>query len=194
VPTGNLGNAFACFLARETGLPIGDIVLATNANRTIVDFLAGEDWSPRESIQTLATAMDVGSPSNMERLRARGGDAQDLAAKVRAVSVSDEEISAEILNTHREFGIACCPHTATAIRAWRHLEQSERHNKDWILVATAHAAKFEQIVEPIIGESVTVPDELAAILSRERRLQKIEPTGSAFAAVLETGFSQAAPG
>ena len=74
VPTGNLGNALACILARDMGLPIGDIVLATNANRLISDFLAGQDWLPRASLQTLATAMDVGNPSNMERLRSLHGD------------------------------------------------------------------------------------------------------------------------
>jgi len=194
IPTGNLGNAFACYLARETGLPIDHIILATNANRIIVDFLGGAEWSARASIQTLASAMDVGSPSNMERLRAQGGDAAALGSKVRAVSISDEEISAEIRSAHEAFGIACCPHTATAIRAWRDLDSSERLEKDWILVATAHAAKFEQIVEPIIGEPVPMPDELAAIMSRERRFMTIEPTSDAFADALATGFLQAAAG
>ena len=188
IPTGNLGNAFACFLAREMGLPIDDMILATNANRIIVDYLEGEEWSARASIQTLATAMDVGSPSNMERLRAQGGDASALVNKVRAVSITDEQISAEISRTYEEFGIACCPHTATAVRAWRDLDSSERLEKDWILVATAHAAKFEQIVEPVIGEVVPMPDELAAIMSRKRRFVTIEPSSDALTNALDAGF------
>ena len=194
IPAGNLGNAFACYLAREMGLPIDDIMLATNANRIIVDYLDGAEWSARASIQTLASAMDVGSPSNMERLRAHGGDAGTLGSKIRAVSISDEEISAEIRSAHEEFGIVCCPHTATAIRAWRDLDSSERLEKDWILVATAHAAKFEQIVEPVIGEPVPMPDELAAIMSRERRFMTIEPSSEALADALAAGFGQAAAG
>ena len=59
----------ACW-AREPGLPIGDIVLATNANRTVTEFLDSGAWRPRASVATLASAMDVGNPSNMERLRA----------------------------------------------------------------------------------------------------------------------------
>ncbi len=192
VPTGNLGNAFACFLAREMGLPIGDIVLATNANRIIVDYLDGTEWSPRKSIQTLASAMDVGNPSNMERLRAQGGDAEALAARVRALSVDDEQIEAEIRRDFVEFGMAACPHTATATFAWRGLDDSEKTGKDWIIVATAHAAKFEQIVEPIIGEVVAVPAELAAILGRERRYLTIEPTAAALAEALDTGFADSA--
>jgi threonine synthase len=189
VPTGNLGNAFACYLAREAGLPIGDIVLATNANRLVVDYLDGAEWAPRASIQTLASAMDVGNPSNMERLRSRGGDADELQARVRAESVSDEQISAEIRQNFADFGFATCPHTATATFVWRQLDRQERRDKDWILVATAHAAKFEQIVEPIIGEPVPIPQELSEILSRERRYVEIEPDMGALAAALDEGFS-----
>ncbi|HEX9365925.1 MAG TPA: threonine synthase, partial [Vicinamibacterales bacterium] len=71
VPSGNLGNVTACVWAREAGLPIEEIVLATNENRTVTEFLDGGDWRPRPSVATLASAMDVGNPSNMERLRAR---------------------------------------------------------------------------------------------------------------------------
>ena len=74
VPTGNLGNGFAAIWARAMGLPINDIVLATNMNRSIADYLVSGDWRPRDSIATLASAMDVGDPSNMERLRALIGD------------------------------------------------------------------------------------------------------------------------
>lgn len=188
IPTGNLGNAFACFLAREVGLPIGDIVLATNANCIISDYLAGADWEPRASIQTLASAMDVGNPSNMERLRNLGGEASVLKSKVRAVSVSDAQITQQIQQNFEEFGFATCPHTATATFAWRHLEAREQVEKDWILVATAHPAKFEQIVEPIIGASVPLPEELAAILSRARRFDIIEPTPEALEHILAQRF------
>jgi len=192
VPTGNLGNAFACFMAREAGMPIDELLLATNANRIIVDYLDGSEWSPRKSIQTLASAMDVGNPSNMERLRTHAGDGAALAARVRAISVNDEQIAGEIRQTFAEFGIPVCPHTATATFAWRRLSQQEKIDSDWILVATAHAAKFEQIVEPIIGESVAIPAELADILSRERRFLKIEPTMDALATALDTGFQETA--
>ena len=188
VPTGNLGNAFACYLAREMGLPIGNIILATNANRTIVDYLDSSEWSPRTSVQTLASAMDVGNPSNMERLRSHGGDANSLARQVRATSVSDDEIRAEILRVFAEFDRVVCPHTATATFAWHSLTTEEKRTQDWILAGTAHASKFEQIVEPIIGQLVPVPDELAGILSRRRRFVTIEPTMKALTEALCAGF------
>lgn len=189
VPTGNLGNAFACFLARSMGLPVGDLVLATNANRIIVDFLDGAEWAPRMSIQTLASAMDVGNPSNMERLRAQGGESSELKGRLRALSVSDEQIREEIARNFTEFGIPTCPHTATATYAWRQLSDEERMGKDWIIASTAHAAKFEQIVEPIIGQPVPIPAELDAILSRERRFETVDSTVNALADALDARFA-----
>ena len=68
VPSGNLGNVVACIWAREMGLPVGPIELAHNANVTVPRFLDTGQWRPQPSVATLASAMDVGNPSNMERL------------------------------------------------------------------------------------------------------------------------------
>ncbi len=183
IPTGNLGNGFACVMARAMGLPIGPIVFATNSNRTIADYFESNEWSPRESLQTLASAMDVGNPSNMERLRELGGDAKALREQLAVTSVTDEQIKAAIELDFAEFGFATCPHTATATHTWRHLDPDVRR-QDWILVATAHPAKFETIVEPLIGESVPLPAGLADILSRPKSAISIQPDISSLAAAL----------
>lgn len=175
VPTGNLGNALACVMARRMGLPIGEIVTATNANRLIPDFLGGADWAPRPSIPTLASAMDVGAPSNMERLLWLAGDEAAARTAIRAYAVSDAEIQRAIVDDDREFGFATCPHTATATFTWRRLTEAARRERDWILVATAHPAKFESIVEPLIGKPVPLPESLREILSRPSRSVTIEP-------------------
>ena len=95
VPTGNLGNALAGMLARACGLPIGRIVLATNANRTLHDFFAGAAFTPRASIATLANAMDVGNPSNFERLRWLYPDAAALRREFALDCIGDEAIEAD---------------------------------------------------------------------------------------------------
>lgn len=187
IPTGNLGNALAGILAREMGLPLGPIVLATNANLTIPDFFQTLQWVPRPSVQTLASAMDVGDPSNMERLRGLLGEAHVLRERLGVVSVDDSEIRAAIADDYREFGFATCPHTATATHAWRHMD-AETRAADWILVATAHPAKFETVVEPLIGRSVPLPPELAAILSRPSRSVAVEPKLAALAAAMDAHF------
>jgi threonine synthase len=183
IPTGNLGNALACVWAREAGLPIGEIVLASNANLTVPDFLASGAWRPRPSIPTLASAMDVGNPSNMERLRWLFPAVADLQRKVTAQSVSDEEIRAIIRRDHRELGQTWCPHTATAACVYRRLEASRRKAR-WVLVATAHPAKFNDVVEPLIGANVPVPDALSALLALPSRQVEIEPELAALRAVL----------
>jgi threonine synthase len=186
IPTGNLGNAFACVMAREMGLPIGPIILATNANRTIADYFESLEWLPRASLQTLASAMDVGDPSNMERLRNLVGEADVLRDQLGVASVSDEQIESAIKQDFAEFGFATCPHTATATHTWRHLEPSQRQQNDWILVATAHPAKFETIVEPLTGTSIALPPELQEILSRPTKSISIDPNLESLADALQS--------
>jgi threonine synthase len=185
IPTGNLGNAFACIMAREMGLPIGPIILATNANKTIGDYFETLQWLPRASLQTLASAMDVGDPSNMERLRSLIGEADVLRDQLGVASVSDDEIKVAMRQDFEEFGFATCPHTATATHVWRHLDSDDADQNDWILVATAHPAKFETIVEPLIGEAVPLPPELEDILSRPAQAVSIEPDLGSLAAALQ---------
>jgi threonine synthase len=191
IPTGNLGNAFACVMAREMGLPIGPIILATNANRTIADYFATLQWLPRASLQTLASAMDVGDPSNMERLRKLLGEADVLREQIGVLSVTDEQIENAIRDDYAELGIVNCPHTATATHTWRHLDAALRTAHDWIAVATAHPAKFETVVEPIIGQPVAVPAGLAELLARPAHAIAIEPDVAALAAALEAFQSTA---
>lgn len=163
VPTGNLGNAMAAALARAMGLPIGRIVLACNANAVLPDFFSGADYAPRESLATLANAMDVGAPSNFERLRWLEPKAAQLRESFQAVSASDAQIRTSILRVHAQFGVTVCPHTATA---WHALELAKREAAEaWAVVATAHPAKFEQVVEPLVGP-VPVPFALAELLKR----------------------------
>jgi threonine synthase len=188
VPTGNLGNAFACIMAREMGLPIGEIVLATNANRLIADFLEGSEWLPRASIATLASAMDVGDPSNMERLRDLFGEADVLKQRIRVFSVSDTEIEEQIKLVHAGYNTVICPHTATATYAYQQLSPEAREGSDWIIVATAHPAKFELIVEPLIDAKIPLPEPLAKIQAKPSRFVPINADLEALKKALHDQF------
>jgi threonine synthase len=179
IPTGNLGNAVACILARACGLPIGRIVLATNANRTLADFFSGAGYAPRASIATLANAMDVGNPSNFERLCWLYPDAAKLRREFAIDVVGDEAIEATIRGRRRAHAEVFCPHTATAIRTLEALRQEGAYGS-WAAVATAHPAKFDSIVEPLIGTSVSVPLALAALLARS---SSAEPMPADYAAL-----------
>ena len=182
VPTGNLGNAVACLYARQMGLPIDRVVLAMNANRTLVDYVRGAPYRPAESKSTLANAMDVGAPSNVERLQRLLPDAASLRT-LAAETVSDEEIREAILRTWNAGGIAICPHTACGVEALRRL-RADGATGTWAVAATAHAAKFETIVEPIIGVRIAPPPSLQALLDRPAHSSPLSADASALKAVL----------
>jgi threonine synthase len=194
VPSGNLGNAVACIWARKVGLPIADVVLAHNANRTVPDFLETGDWRPRPSVATLASAMDVGNPSNMERLRALYPNLTEMRGAVSACTVSDEAIRARIRAGYGELGQIWCPHTATAADAYARLPRERRESGRWVLVSTAHPAKFREIVEPLIGREVPIPDSLTELFARPTASTEIEADlASLRDALREDGLPAAGP-
>lgn len=191
VPSGNLGNALAALYARECGLPIGEVIMATNANRPVTHFLETGDWTPFDTKETLATAMDVGDPSNMERVRHHWPNVDDLRDAVRAERVTDTAIRQQIERGPTMWGEVWDPHTATAVDVRERL--STPH---WVLVATAHPAKFEHVVEPLIGETVPVPDALAAVMDRAAPAPTITPSLNALrdAVTSHTSASPSHPG
>lgn len=163
IPSGNVGNCTGAYWARAMGAPVGRIVLAVNANRTIPDFIESGVYEPRASVRTLANAMDVGAPSNMERLFSLFGGTAGARENISSWSVSDDEIRSTIRAVWDEDGYIMCPHTACGEYVRRtHLADCD----DVILVSTAHPAKFDTIVEPVIGASVPVPPALAALLDK----------------------------
>jgi threonine synthase len=179
VPSGNLGHGFAVLLARAIGLPVGPVVLATNANRTLQEWHSTGRYEPRPSIQTLANAMDVGNPSNFERLSALPRDARALRVEL----VTDEEIAARIRSEARKY--VWCPHSATAVEAWTRLSDSERSERPWIVAATAHPYKFAETVEPLIGRRIEPTPALAAILDRPQLKIRIRANLAELGAALQ---------
>lgn len=169
IPSGNVGNSTGAFWAKAAGAPIERIVLAVNENRTIPDYLESGEYSPRPSVETLANAMDVGAPSNMERLFALFPAYDEFSANVSSWSVSDDEIRETIKEEWEENSHIICPHTACGERVRRD------HFKDdpTIVVATAHPAKFESIVEPIVGKTIAIPRSLFDIMHKESRSTEI---------------------
>ena len=168
VPSGNLGNAVAGLWARRLGMPIGDLVLAHNVNRTVPDLLETGSFEPRaehshaglghgrrQSQQSGATARVVPGPRrNCAHHQRRCGH--------------DEQIRARIRTGFQEYGQIWCPHTATAAEAYARLPAAQARKGRWVLVATAHPAKFREIVEPLIGRSVPCRHRWRACLSCRR--------------------------
>jgi threonine synthase len=181
IPTGNLGHGVAAIYARAMGFPIGPIILATNANKTLSEWHRSGHYKPAPSIATIANAMDVGNPSNFERMI-------HLPPEQRTVDVAlvdDEAIRVRIRSEFYRSNYVWCPHSAIAAEAYARLDEARRVERPWVVAATAHPFKFADVIRPIIGAPVAPPEMLARIIGRPVRKQPIKADLSALYATLE---------
>ena len=182
VPTGNLGHATAAYWAKLMGFPIREIVLATNANQPIADYLKTGEFKPRPSVATLANAMDVGNPSNFERLKYLYSDWEVFKKQVKLVSATDVDIKKMIKEKDQEYGRIICPHTATAFFA-----RQQFADNAWIMVATADACKFEEVIEPIIGRAIPIPAQMKTMLNKPSVIKVVKPELSEIKKIINSG-------
>ncbi|HKH47248.1 MAG TPA: threonine synthase [Thermoanaerobaculia bacterium] len=163
VPSGNFGNLCAGLYAWKMGLPARAFIAATNANKAVPEYLESGEYSPRPSIATLSNAMDVGDPSNWDRItHLFGRDWQALRAALRWGSLDDDETRASIRALDAS-GYTADPHTAVA---WAVLRRRLQRKETGIFLATAHPAKFKEILEPILGREIPLPPALAELVDR----------------------------
>ena len=165
IPTGNLGHGFAALYARAMGLPIGPIKLVTNANPALSEWFKSGTYTPRTSLATIANAMDVGAPSNFERL----ASLSDQLGEISVELVDDDAIRARIVADYRASGYVWCPHSATAAEAFARMPEALQDQRPWIACATAHPYKFADVVEPLVGRVIEPTPALAAINHRSSR-------------------------
>ena len=168
VPSGNFGNLTAGLIAKRIGLPVRRFVAATNVNDVVPAYLRSGVYEPRPSVRTVANAMDVGAPSNFERMRALYDDDIDrMRRDVEGAAFADARVVEEIKEVHRRRGYVLDPHGAIAWLGLQALLEADA-SATGVFLATAHPAKFREVVEPAIGEPVALPPALAAALARPR--------------------------
>jgi threonine synthase len=185
VPSGNFGNLAAGLLAMRIGLPGAAFLAATNVNDVVPQYLQTGVYSPRSSMRTLSTAMDVGRPSNLDRiLHLYGSDLGELRKDLVGQRVTDEETLECIRRVFDETGYILDPHSAVGLVALE-AELGARPDATGVLLATAHPAKFAEVVEPAIRESIPIPPELADRLDAERTVVEVEPRLESLLEVLE---------
>jgi threonine synthase len=174
VPSGNFGNLTAGLIAKRLGLPVRRFVAATNVNDVVPEFLRSGVYTPRASVRTVANAMDVGAPSNFERIRSMyDDDISRMREDLVGAAFDDASVVAEIGRVHREHGYLLDPHGAIA---WLGLqEQLAAHPRtNGVFLATAHPAKFREVVEPAIGAKVPLPATLSNALARPRHSVRLD--------------------
>ena len=223
-PSGNFGNLTAGLMAKRAGLPIARFVASTNVNDIVPHYLATGAFEPRASTPTLANAMDVGNPSNFDRMSwMYDGDVDAMRRDVAGSRHDDDEVRATIRRVYDERGYLLDPHSAIGYLGIKGLEERERRDgregsargprgeesesssaaarargggapravknegRVGIFLATAHPAKFAEIVEPIIGRAIERPAPLAAALARPRQIVPMPATLEALRDTLVAG-------
>ncbi|MEM1054233.1 MAG: threonine synthase [Bacteroidota bacterium] len=181
VPSGNLGNLTAGVLAAEAGLPVRRFIAAHNANAGFARFLGGGAPPTGDSVRTLSNAMDVGVPSNLERLRHLHSD-DSLRERIAGEWVTDGDTLRTMREVFEATGYVADPHTAVGLRAARC--ESARLGAPVVVLATAHPAKFPEAVHGAIGQAPETPARLAALMDAPERFETIAPEIGALREVL----------
>ena len=172
VPTGNMGNVLSCILAKSMGFPIDRIVISSNENKVIPDFFKSKRYTPRESKKTMANAMDVGNPSNMERYLHFIVNYEVLdSTSIHSISVSDDQIRQILIDVYNKFSYIADPHTGTGLFAGNHFQIN-----DSIIVATAHPSKFKNEIEDLFDTEISIPEQLRTLLNNEKKFLDLSPT------------------
>lgn len=178
VPSGNFGNLCGGIIAREMGLPVHQMIAATNINDIVPAYLTTGLFSPKPSVRTLSNAMDVGNPSNFARLQAfyeQQGYAQAderlqaMEKDITGNSYTDEATKAAIREMYDDFNYVSCPHTAVGYLGLRDYLKTQKMPMLGIVLSTAHPAKFVDIVEEVVGKTIKLPESLHVLLDKEKQ-------------------------
>ena len=173
VPSGNYGNLAAGMFAKRMGLPVKSFVAASNANDVVPEYLVTGEYRPRPSVRTVANAMDVGDPSNFERMLWLCDDSyESMTSEIKGFSCTDAQILDAIREIYDSYGYVSDPHSAVGYLATRH------YSADGFWLSTAHAAKFCEVIQQAIGRTPELPSGLADAVERERVFTEISSKDS----------------
>ena len=189
VPSGNFGNLIAGLYAWKFGLPVNGFIAAMNANDTFGDFFRGQSFVPHVPVRTLSRTMDVGNPSNYERLAAFYNEAPSVMKHmVYSERVDDKETLSAMEHAWKRYGLHLDPHGAVGFAAAERLLTSDIEDGHVVVLSTGHPAKYSELVTKVTGKepvtSETLQDlnkEIAPVAVIPARLDALE---SAIAGVL----------
>src|SRR3989339_493194 len=175
VPSGNVGNISSGVLAQKTGLPIHRFIAASNQNDVLPKYLKSGNYLPKPSVQTIANAMDVGHPNNFPRLlQLHQNNYSEMTGNLTGYSYTNEQIQKLIQSCYLANNYLLDPHGATGFGSL--LDDQLAANETGVFLETAHPAKFREVVEPVIGQQITLPAALARFDKRTLVTEEL-PTG-----------------
>jgi len=169
VPSGNFGNLTAGIFAKRIGLPVAKFIAATNMNDVVPQYLASGKFCPRAATATYSNAMDVGNPNNFPRLLDLcRGRLEYVQREIWGRAATDEQTLCEMKKVHERFGYLPDPHTAVGLFCWEAYKMEHAEPAQGLVLATAHPAKFADVVRKATGSAPPLPDRLAGYLKREK--------------------------
>ena len=162
VPSGNFGNLCGGLIAQKMGLPVEKFIATTNANDIVPHYLSTGLFEPKPSVATISNAMDVGNPSNFPRMTALFDNSYDkVISEVAGRHYNDDQTKVAMKEVYDKYGYVMCPHTAVAYLGLTSYMNESGSEANGVLLSTAHPAKFDTVVDPILGISVEIPEHLA---------------------------------
>ena len=169
VPSGNYGNLAAGMFAKRMGLPLKGFVAASNANDVVPEYLESGEYCPRPSVRTVANAMDVGDPSNFERMMWLCNDSYDaMCDETKGFACNDEQILEAIKEIYETYDYISDPHSAVGYLA------TKKYAQPGFWLSTAHAAKFCEVIEQAIAKTPELPSGLAAAMEKPKSFTSVE--------------------
>ena len=168
VPCGNFGNITAGLIAKKMGVPIDKFIASTNLNNVVPNYMNTGNYNPKESIQTISNAMDVGNPSNMARIMDMYDSVDNLSNDMLSWSFNEKKTSDMIQTIYSQNNYLIDPHSAVAALGIFEYEKLDPKIMNKIFLGTAHPGKFADVVEPIIGKSIDLPKRLERVLSLKK--------------------------
>jgi threonine synthase len=174
VPSGNLGNLTSGLIAKQMGLPVKYFVSALNRNDVFKKYLDTGEFTPVPSYRTISNAMDVGNPSNLERIRYMFNDnVAQMKSNIHAYSFDDNETKAAIKKTYSEFNYILDPHGAVGYLAAQKDKSLSANIAHYIVLETAHPAKFSEESEQSVSSKIIIPARLEEFLHKQKNSIKI---------------------
>ncbi len=187
VPSGNFGNITAGLFASRMGIPAGHFVAACNQNQTFYDYIQSKKYKPRPSVRTMSNAMDVGDPSNFARIEYLYERDPELVSRSISAFRTDDTVTAEtIRSVYKKHGYIMDPHTAVGFDAWKQFKSTRKTSLTGpgVVLATAHPAKFGDVMPEEIAGAIEQPEALRRLSGREKKADFIAPEYPVFRAAL----------
>ena len=169
VPSGNYGNLCGGLIAQKMGLPVHCFIASTNANDAVPRYLKSGLYEPKSSVTTISNAMDVGSPNNFPRLQEMHGKSlETMQHNITGKRYSDEETTETVNDVFEKYKYAMCPHTAIAYRGLSEYLSEQSKELTGVFLATAHPAKFLDVIDSKVADSVVMPENLKLVMQKEK--------------------------